>query len=155
VLLGLGTAAQHRADAGDELARGERLGDVVVCAEFQADHLVDLGVARGHDDDRDVGTGPQAAAYLGAREPGQHHVEQHHVGAGAVERGERVGAGGGYLYLISLATQHVRQGVRERLLVLDDQDTRHAVPLVVTALWPASVDDGRRAPSVDDSRARE
>ena len=43
---------QHRADAASELADRERLGDVVVGAQLEAEHLVDLVVARGQHDDR-------------------------------------------------------------------------------------------------------
>src|SRR5919198_3416741 len=45
-------AAQHRPDAGDQLARAEWLGDVVVGSQLQPDHLVDLVAAGGQDDDR-------------------------------------------------------------------------------------------------------
>src|SRR5205085_8224151 len=43
--------AQHRLHAAAELAHRERLGDVVVCAELEAEHLVELlGLGREHDD---------------------------------------------------------------------------------------------------------
>ena len=41
-----GAAAQQRADAGDELAHAERLCQVIVPADLQANHLVELRVAR-------------------------------------------------------------------------------------------------------------
>ena len=47
----LAVAAQHRVDARDELARIERLGEVVVGAHFQADDAIDvLALGRQHDD---------------------------------------------------------------------------------------------------------
>ena len=45
--------AQDRPDARDQLARAERLGQVVVGAELEAEQLVELVVARGEHDDRD------------------------------------------------------------------------------------------------------
>src|SRR5919197_1588578 len=66
-------AAQHRPDAGDQLARAEWLGDVVVGSQLQPDHLVDLVAAGGQDDD---GQGRvallQLAADLEAARAGQH-----------------------------------------------------------------------------------
>ncbi len=44
--------AHHRAQPGDELARAERLGDVIVGAAVEAAHLVGLFAARGQHDDR-------------------------------------------------------------------------------------------------------
>src|SRR5690625_2207409 len=48
VVLGARTAAQDRAHPGDELAVGVGLGDVVVGAELQAEHLVELEIGRAH-----------------------------------------------------------------------------------------------------------
>ena len=45
-------AAQHRLDAGHQLARAEGLGNVVVGAQLEPDHAVGLLVARGQHDDR-------------------------------------------------------------------------------------------------------
>jgi hypothetical protein len=53
---------QHRADTRQQLPKAERLGDVVVGAEFEADHPIDLVVAMaGGDDYRDVGSRPDLA----------------------------------------------------------------------------------------------
>src|SRR5664279_1909319 len=50
----LGGAPQDAAHARDELARRERLGDVVVGAELEADDAIDLVAARGEKEDRHV-----------------------------------------------------------------------------------------------------
>ena len=47
-----GGPAQQRPDPGDQLARAERLGHVVVAAQLQAEDPVDLVVAGGEEDDR-------------------------------------------------------------------------------------------------------
>ena len=81
-------AAGHGPDAGDQLPEAERLDEVVVGAELEAEDPVDL-VAPGRDhDDRHVGVGAQAAAHLVAVDVGQPEVEQHHVGR-ARRRGPR------------------------------------------------------------------
>src|SRR5688500_7065068 len=59
----LGTA-QRRLDAAAELAHRERLGDVVVGADLEAEDLVDLVVLGREHDDRDLAAGPQPAADL-------------------------------------------------------------------------------------------
>ena len=61
-------AAQDRPHAGDELAGRERLRDVVVGAELEAEHAVDLAVARREHEDREIGVGSAAhsAAHLHA-----------------------------------------------------------------------------------------
>ena len=71
---GIVAAAQDRADAGDELAGGIRLGHVIISAELKADDLVDLGITCGHHDDRHGRGGAQLLAYLGAGHAGQHEV---------------------------------------------------------------------------------
>ena len=47
--------AQHRADPGDQLARAERLGHIIVGAGLEAADPVALLAARGEHDDRHVG----------------------------------------------------------------------------------------------------
>src|SRR5436190_3342597 len=52
---GLAGAAQHRLHPGEQLARGEGLGDVIVRADLQADHAVHLLRLGGEQDDWDRG----------------------------------------------------------------------------------------------------
>ena len=50
-------AVEYRADAGEQFAQAERLGEIFVGAEFQPDHSVDLVAAvASRDDDRNVST---------------------------------------------------------------------------------------------------
>jgi hypothetical protein len=46
-------AAEHRADAGEQFARAEGLGEVVVGTEFETHHSVGLLAPPGEHDDRD------------------------------------------------------------------------------------------------------
>jgi hypothetical protein len=48
-------APQDGAHARQQLARGEGLGDVVVGAELEADHAVDLVAARSEEEHRHLG----------------------------------------------------------------------------------------------------
>ena len=93
----------------------ERLGDVVVGADLQPDDLVDLAVLGGQHDDRHVGALPQLPAHLDAGQPRQHQVEQHEVGAVAVELGRApsgpVAADGD---LEALLAQHVGRAASEK-----------------------------------------
>ena len=73
-MTGLG-AAEYRLHARDELTRAERLRHVIVGAELEAEDAVDLAVARGQHDDRDLAGRAQTAADLEAVHSGEHHVE--------------------------------------------------------------------------------
>ena len=71
-------AAQHALDAGQQFARVEGLGDVVVGAGLQPDHPVDRVARRRHHDDAD----PAALLAQPARDrkavlAGQADIEQH------------------------------------------------------------------------------
>jgi hypothetical protein len=79
-------AAQHRPHAGEELARAEGLRQVVVGAELEAEHPVDLIALRGQHDDRHGGLASELP-----REPepvlARHaHVEEDQVDAPGHER---------------------------------------------------------------------
>ena len=76
---GAGRAAQQRPHAAAELADRERLRDVVVRAELEPEHLVELVVAGGQHDDRHRALRAQALADLEAVEPRQHDVEHDEV----------------------------------------------------------------------------
>ena len=138
----LGAAPEHGADAGDQLARGVGLGDVVVGAELEADHLVDLVVLGADHDHRDARGLPDGAAHLGAGDPGQHQVEQHDVGAVAVELGERGVAVGRDRDLEALLAEHVGEGLAVALFVLDDEYPGH----FSTSFWMGSAVSSADAP---------
>ena len=119
-------AARRRIEriARDELARVERLRQVVVGADLEPDDLVDVLVASGQHQDRDVGVLADALADLDAVEVGQHQVEhdQRRLLRGG-ER-ERLAAGRGRRDGVARVLQIERDERRDRALVLDDQDRR-------------------------------
>ena len=76
-----------RAQAGQELDEPERLEQVIVRSGVQGDDDVGLRVARGQDDDHDVGQpGAQGPAQARAVAVGQPEVEQDQVRLGAAPR---------------------------------------------------------------------
>ena len=77
-------AAQDRLHAGNQLARVERLRQVVVGADLEADDLVDVLVSCGQHQDRNVGRLADATADLDPVDVGQHQVEhdQRRLGGG-------------------------------------------------------------------------
>ena len=117
--------AQDCLDPGDERARVEGLGDVVVRAELQADDRVDVVVARGQHQDGGVAPPPDLAADLEAVELGKHHVEDHEVRivpGVAVERVDAVMRGDDREAVL-LEVQP--DEVDDVALVVDDEDRLH------------------------------
>ena len=112
-------APQYGPDPCEELAEAERLDDVVVCAELQADDPVDLLALGGDDDDRHVGAGAQQPADLGPVDVGEPEVEQHEIGK---RGGERRSAGRDAADVEAFAPESLDEGLRDRVVVLDDQD---------------------------------
>ena len=78
--------AQDRPDARDELARAERLGQVVVGAELEPEQLVELVVAGREHHDRDRRVAAQLAGDVEAVEAGQAEVEDDQVGLALADR---------------------------------------------------------------------
>ena len=74
-------ASRMGGHAGHELAEPEGLGDVVVGADLEGDHSVDLVRPGAHHDHRDSRVHlAQLAADVETGRVWQGHLEQHHVG---------------------------------------------------------------------------
>ena len=116
-------APQQRLDPAHQLAQPERLGQVVVGAELEADDLVDLVVARGEDEDRHLGPGrADAAEDLEAVDPGQPDVEDDEVGRLVGRDVEALLAGAGDGDLVAFLLEGVLDATRDGVLVFDDED---------------------------------
>ena len=93
VLAGV-SAAQHRADARQQLARAEGLGEVVIGAELESHHPVGFLAHAGEDDHRDLRLGAQLAQQLHAVLAAQTQIEQHQVDHVAAEDLHEFGTAG-------------------------------------------------------------
>ena len=116
-------APQQRLDPAHQLAQPERLGQVVVGTELEADDLVDLVIARGQDQDRHLGPGRAHAAEdleaVDAREPDVEHDEVRRLVRGDVEALlARAGDG----HVVALLLEGVLDAPRDGVLVFDDED---------------------------------
>ena len=95
---------QHRLDAGQQLARRERLGDVVVGAALEAADLVLLLGSGGEHDDRNllrVLRALQRAGQLEAAHVGQHPIDQHQIGPRVGDAGARLAAILGLVHVVA------------------------------------------------------
>ena len=109
--------AQH------ELGHRERLGDVVVGAELQTQHAVDLVVAGGEKHDRDVGLGPDGAADIESVEiAGKSDVEEDELGAAFGDHLERPLTGRRLVGAVAVAPEVQLDEVGDVRIVLDDDD---------------------------------
>ena len=128
--LGLGVAgarpAQHRLDARHQLARAERLGQVVVGADREADDLVDLLGAGGQHQDVGVRELADPPADLQAVDAGQHQVEDDQVRARVAGQREGGRAVAGRQDVVAVAFEVALDELDQVLLVVDDEDADSA-----------------------------
>jgi hypothetical protein len=120
----LRSASQHRANASDQLARAERLRDVIVGADFEADDPVDLLAEGGEHDDRNVRARAQRSANLEAALMGEHEIEHDEVEPPALERAPRFLPIGNSRGAESVFFQVVAQQAADFTIVVDDEDVR-------------------------------
>ena len=116
-------AAQDGVDPGQQFARVERLGEIVVGAHFQADDAVDfLGLGGQHDDGRVVVAAPQAAADGQAVLSGQHQVQHQEVEVFPLpELGHFLGVFGD-VDVEALLGQITAQQIAQPGIIVDDED---------------------------------
>jgi hypothetical protein len=85
-------APQERLDPRHQLARRERLHHVVVAAQLETEHPINLVAPRGQKEHGLLVLLPELAAEGEAVGVGQHHVEDHQVEGALLEREARGGA---------------------------------------------------------------
>ncbi len=116
-------AAQHRVDARDELARIERLGQVVVGAHLEADDAIDvLALGRQHDDRHRLAGAAQAPAHGETVFAGQHEVEHDQVRRVALQLLVELARVGKRRHLEALLGQIAGEQVAQAHVVVDDED---------------------------------
>src|SRR5271165_799851 len=118
-------AAHDGFDAGDQLARAEGLGDVVVGTEFEAEDAVGFATFRGEKNYRHRGEGgslANGAADLEAVFAGDHDIEQEKRGALPFGVGEHVGSGGIDAHGEALVLKMMANEAGNVGIVFDDED---------------------------------
>ena len=124
-LAGRRGAPQQRIDARHEHAGAVGLRDKVVRAECHGHDLVDLGRARGEDDDGNLGFAADFVADMLAILDGKREVEQYQIGRGGEDVARDVLERFAGLDLKPGAGQNVGELATDRLVVLNDIDQRH------------------------------
>jgi hypothetical protein len=117
--------AQARAHPRHQLARRERLGHVIVGAQFQAEHAVHFIVAGGQEDHRQLRRRPgctQPPADLETAQVGQAHVQHHHVDIAGLQPLQGLAAQQAVAGGIAFAAQRIEHGFGDGGFVLDHQD---------------------------------
>ena len=117
-------AAQESLRTRDELLWMERLGQVVIGADLEADDLVGDLVAGGQHDDRDLALLADLLADGEAVDSRQHNVEDHQVRLQLAEPGHGLRPVPHPLDLVALACQVQARQLNDVLLIIDDHDPR-------------------------------
>ena len=118
----LATAPQLRADAGDQLAMAERLGQVVVSPELEPAHLVLFRVERGEHDDGQLATSAQLLQHVQPVRIAEVDVEHHQVGLALLVLTHCAGGVVGGDGLQTSPLERKRQQVDQLAIVIDQQD---------------------------------
>ena len=122
-------APQHRLHPGDQLPRRERLRDVVVRAELEAEDAVDLVVAGGEHDDGQRAVGADAPAHLDAVDlAGQAEVEDRQLGPAGAHVVETLLTRGRLVHAEAGVPEVEVDQVRDVRIVLDEHDRRRRWP---------------------------
>ena len=136
---------QQRLEPRHQLDRLERLGQVIVGAELEADHLVDhLPSRRQHQDGRRHPALPHLAADVEAVHPRQHDVEHDEVVAAARRAREARLAVARRLDGVAFAAEPIAERQPQAGFVFDEQDARgRAHRPQTSAALKAAPDDAR------------
>ena len=125
--LGERAAAQRRPNSGDEFTQSVWLDDVVVGANFETHHRVDLRALRRHHDDRHLALLPNFTTDVGARDFRQHHVKEHDVGSHALEIQQCLSTIARYLHAKTFALESDVERFDEGVFVLNNEDGRRVL----------------------------
>src|SRR5437879_1319493 len=123
----MGGPAQHRLDAAEQLARIERLGDVVVGAELESDNAVHILAARGEHDDGHLRAAAHVAAYRQAVLAREHEIEHQQIDARAPHHAPHFLAVCNRRRAQLVALQVLTEQQTDLAVIVDDQDVRKLV----------------------------
>jgi hypothetical protein len=124
VSLGRGSvgASQDRAHTRRELGGAERFRHVVVSAQLEPEDALELLPARGQHHDRCPRRVPDLAEDVASVPVGEHDVEEDEVRPADAEPLPSLGRGRRDLDVEPFASERLLERLRDRLLVLDEQD---------------------------------
>ena len=117
-----GGAAQHGLDAGRDLFCVKGLDDIVISAQFQAQHLVIRLAFGGQHDDGGVVLGTDFTADLPAVHHRHHDVQQHQIGVQLVELSQGGRAVMDHRYVVAFLDQVQTEQFADIFIVIDDQN---------------------------------
>ena len=121
---GFAMAAQHGLDARDQLARIERLAEIVVGADLKPDDAVDVLFQRGQKNDGYArALCPQVAAKIEARAVWQHHVEHDEIDLMRGKTLVQLVAICGERHSVPLALDVTGEKLADLGIVVGDEDT--------------------------------
>jgi hypothetical protein len=113
--------AQDGADAGDQFAGAEWLGQIIVRAQFQPDDTIGLAALGADEDDGNIALAPDLAAQVYAVGARQHDVQHDQIDRPGVERHPHFRSRRGRTDLIAMFLQRPC-GQRTQWRVVLDQD---------------------------------
>ena len=117
-------AAQHGAHPGEQLARAERLGNVIVRAKLEPHHAIRLLVAPREEHDRHVRPFAKRARELHPILARQLEVEQHQVDRLALEHLEHLAPGRADRYAQIVLAQVFDHQLAHADVVIDHENVR-------------------------------
>ena len=119
---------------GEQLARIERLRQIVVGAELEADDAVGLLALGGQHQHRHVGRRADAPAGLEAVEVGKHDVEDDRVRRAPLQLGKAGIGGRRGADRKAVALEIVREHGGQARIVVDDQDLFRHAPVMLSSV---------------------
>ncbi len=112
-------------DPSRHLARAERLADIVIGANLQPHHPVDLAVARGKKQHRHLAAAAQLLACLKTAHVRQADIENPQIGRLTRLQRQRLAGQTEPTGREALALQGIDQGIGDCRFVFDDEDMGH------------------------------
>src|SRR5262245_19305077 len=119
-----GHATQDSANARNELARTERLRQIIIRSQLEPYDPVDFLSPRGQHDDRNASHRANPPQHLETRELRQHHIEDYQIHARASELLESCGSCRGSADDEAFGTEVLDEHGAELLVIVDDEQSR-------------------------------
>ena len=143
-----------RFDPRKQDARFDRFVNVVVRAEFEAEHFIELIVPRGHHDDHAIEMSACLAAYLEAVLAGQVDIEDHQIRLTLEYCGNCLVAMPDGIDLIVVLAEISRDQRRKAFIVFDEQDPEGHEGLSGDAMAPNDKQDSGCAARHEHARTK-